>query len=271
MTVPRDTTEITGRTRLVAVLGDPVEQVRAPSLLNPLLAAAGADIVVLPVHVRPDDLDAVVRGLKRTVNLAGLLVTVPYKVRALRYADARSAAAELAGSTNALRRLDDGSWHADNFDGAGFLAGLIEAGHVPQGKQVALVGAGGAGRAIAPALLGAGVERLVLHDLDEARTNELVGRMACHWPGRVAAGSGADLRVADIVVNATPLGMRPGDALPFDPALLRPGALVADIVMKPRETALLRRAAELGHPVVPGEPMLRHQMDLYRSFFGATL
>lgn len=264
----REATHITGRTRLVAVLGDPVAQVRAPELLNPLLAARGIDLVVIPVHARPDDLGTVVRGLQRTANLVGLLVTVPHKISVLRYADVHSEAAGLAGSANALRRLEDGSWHADNFDGAGFLAGLVEAGRPPLGRQVLLVGAGGAGSAIAPALLGAGAARLVLHDPDETRMKEVAAHMERHWPGRVHADPDPDLGAADIVVNATPLGLRPTDPLPFDPARLRADALVADIIMKPRETRLLRMAAESGRPVLPGEPMLRHQIALYHSYFG---
>ncbi|GIG59293.1 shikimate dehydrogenase [Longispora fulva] len=261
----RDATTITGQTRLVAVLGDPVAQVRAPALLNRLFAARGVDIVVIPAHVRPDDLGTVVRGLQATANVVGLLVTVPHKVNVLRYADVRSAAAELAGGANALRRLDDGTWHADNFDGAGFVAGLVEAGHRPEGRHVVLVGAGGAGAAIAPALLGAGVDRLTLSDVDDTRVKEVAERLSPHWPGRIFTGTG--LESADIVVNATPLGMGPDDPLPFDPAESRPGALVADIVMKPRETRLLREAAGLGRPVLPGEPMLRNQMDLYLGYF----
>jgi shikimate dehydrogenase len=262
----RDATTITGKTRLVAVLGDPVAQVRAPSLLNGLFAVD--DVVVVPVHARPDDLAAVMRGLQAAVNLVGLLVTVPHKVAALRYADVRSDAAELAGGANALRRLDDGSWHADNFDGAGFVAGLAQAGHAPDGKRVVLVGAGGAGAAIAPAVLGAGAAQLALHDLDDTRLKEVVEHLRPHWPGQVSVCTEADLSSADIVVNATPLGLRPDDPLPFDPAGLRPGALVADIVMKPRETRLLQRAAGLGYPVAYGEPMLRNQVDLYRTYFG---
>jgi shikimate dehydrogenase len=263
----QDATTITGQTRLVAVLGDPVAQVRAPALLNRQFAVRGVDVVVIPVHVRPDDLDTVVRGLQTTANLVGLLVTVPHKVNVLRYADVRSDAAELAGGANALRRLDDGSWHADNFDGAGFVAGLVEAGHQPCGKHAVLVGVGGAGAAIAPALLGAGVDHLELRDLDGTRLEKAARRLSAQWPGRVTVSTGTDLRSADIVVNATPLGMRPDDPLPFDPAASRPGALVADIIMKPRETRLLREAAELGRPVLPGEPMLRNQMDLYLAYF----
>ncbi|MFI7601016.1 shikimate dehydrogenase family protein [Actinoplanes sp. NPDC049681] len=256
---------ITGRTRLVAVLGDPVVQVRAPALLNELLAADGVDVVVVPVHVRRDDLGAVVRGLQATANLAGLLVTVPHKAEVLRYADVLSDAAQLARAANALRRLDDGSWHADNFDGAGFVAGLVQAGHSPEGRHVALVGAGGAGSAIAPALLTAGARHLTVHDAEEARAKKVAERLGAYWPGRITVGT--ELGAADVVVNATPLGMHPEDPLPFDPAELRPGTLVADIIMKPRETELLRRAAQLGHPVLAGEPMLRHQMELYRAYF----
>jgi shikimate dehydrogenase len=259
---------ISGRTRLVAVLGDPVGQVRAPALVNRLLAGLGADTVVVPVHVRPADLGAVVRGLQKAANLDGLLVTVPHKRRMLQYADVRSRAVELAGSTNALRRQQDGRWHADNFDGAGFLAGLAAAGHPLSRKQVALVGAGGAGAAIAPALLGAGAARLTLYDVDGTTLKEVAERLEPHWPGRVTPAVCPDFGAADIVINATPLGMRPDDALPFDPATLRPGALVADIIMKPRETRLLRTAAELGHPVHFGEPMLQHQLELYCAYFG---
>ncbi|WP_225829849.1 shikimate dehydrogenase [Streptomyces sp. NK08204] len=262
------TPDITGRTRLLAVLGDPVEQVRAPTMLNPVLRALGVDAVLVPVHVRPEDLGDVMRGLRRTANLDGLLVTVPHKTNVLRYADVRSRAAEIAGSANALRREPDGSWHADNFDGAGFLAGLTAAGHRPEGKQVTVVGSGGAGTAVAAALLGAGVAHLTLHDTDGTRARQAAERLDGYWPGRVTATAVARVGEADIMVNATPLGLRPEDPLPFDPATARPGTLVADIIMKPRETRLLRKAAGRGLPVHFGAPMLDHQLDLYCAYFG---
>ena len=206
---------VTGRSRLLAVLGDPVEQVQAPALLNGLLARAGVDTVVIPVHVHPGEFGAVVRGLQQVANLDGLLITVPHKVSVLQYANVHSRAAQLAGSANAMRRQEDGSWHADNFDGAGFLAALIAAGHSPSGRQVALVGVGGAGAAIAAALLGAGVARLTLYDVNRVRLKEAEGHLNSHWPGRVRAVGDPDFVAADIVVNATPLGLLPGDPLPF--------------------------------------------------------
>ncbi|WP_369267135.1 shikimate dehydrogenase family protein, partial [Streptomyces harbinensis] len=110
---------ISGTTRLFAVLGDPVAQVRAPALLNGLFARTGRDAVLVPVQARAADLPAVARGLMRAGNLDGLLVTVPHKAAMLALADEVSPAAALSGTTNALRRTAHGRWHADNFDGAG--------------------------------------------------------------------------------------------------------------------------------------------------------
>ncbi|MHA4816071.1 shikimate dehydrogenase family protein [Streptomyces aculeolatus] len=260
-------TGITGGTRLFAVIGDPVAQVRAPELVNPVLRAVGMDAVLVPVHAPVAHLADVVRGLQRTANLDGILVTVPHKEAARRFAEVHSPAVRLAASTNAMRREPDGRWYAENFDGAGFVAGLVAAGQAPAGRRIVLVGAGGAGSALAPALLAAGAARVQVCDVDRARQTALLARLRPHWPDRVDGGD-PDLRTADIAVNATPLGLRPADPLPFRPAGLPPGALVADIVMKPRETPLLRAARECGLRVHHGHHMLERQLDLYRSFFG---
>ncbi|MFJ1811385.1 MULTISPECIES: shikimate dehydrogenase family protein [unclassified Streptomyces] len=258
---------ISGRTRLFAVLGDPVRQVRAPQMLNPVFAELGVDAVLVPVEAPAAHLGEVVRGLQRAGNVDGLLVTVPHKAAAREFAEVRSAAVELAGATNALRRGADGRWYAENFDGAGFVAGLAAAGHAPAGRRVTLVGAGGAGGAIAAALVLAGVDRLDVVDVDRGRVRTLVDRLSGHAPGRVRAGRLPAGTAADLVVNATPLGLRAQDPLPFDPARLAAGTVVADIVMTPRETRLLRAAGAHGLPVHHGEHMLSQQLHLYREFF----
>ncbi|MBW8481269.1 shikimate dehydrogenase [Actinomadura sp. PM05-2] len=259
---------MTGTTRLLAVLGDPVEQVRAPALVNPLLERLGRDAVLVPVHVRPPDLAAVVGGLQRIGNLDGLLVTVPHKIEVCRFAAELGPAAALTGSANALRRGPGGRWHADNFDGVGFVRGLRARGHEPRGRRVALVGAGGAGAALAAALLEAGAAHLAVCDTDAGRLDALLGRLAARWPGRVTGSAAPRVADAGIAVNATPLGLRPADPLPFDPALLPPGGVVADIVMKPAETPLLRAAAALGRAVHPGLHTLEHQLECYTAYFG---
>ncbi|MFD0430766.1 shikimate dehydrogenase family protein [Streptomyces zhihengii] len=133
---------MSGTTRLYAVLGDPVAQVQAPAMLNPLFTRLGTDAILVPVHVRPGDLDTTVPGLQRVRNLDGLLITVPHKADCLRFADEISPAARLSGSANALRRGPDGRWYADNFDGAGFVRGLRAAGHRPETATVCVAGAG---------------------------------------------------------------------------------------------------------------------------------
>ncbi|MGW4346188.1 shikimate dehydrogenase family protein [Streptomyces sp. NPDC004690] len=259
-----DAVTITGTTRLYAVLGAPVTQVRAPALLNPLFARLGKDAVVVPVDVAPEGLDGAVRGLGAVRNLDGLLVTVPHKPACRALADRVTEAAGLSGSVNAMRRLPDGGWEGANFDGEGFVRALRAAGDDPRGATVCLAGAGGAGSAIAVALLTAGA-RVTVWDVDPGRAAALEARLAPHFPGRLAVSPRhVD---ADLAVNATPMGLRPDDPLPFDPARLRPGTRVADIIMKPRSTPLLRAAREAGLPHHYGEPMLAEQLSLYREFF----
>ena len=260
-------TRISGSTRLYAVLGDPVAQVRAPSLLNPLFARLGTDAVLIPVHVEPDDFAHVFQGLIRMKNLDGILVTIPHKAAALRLADEVSPAAAAAVRLAAQRVDGSGRWTGENFDGTGFVRGLTGAGHLPEGRRIVLMGAGGAGSAIAAALLAAGCAQLTLCDPDTAKLAALVARLEEHWPGRARGEAAPALEDADIVVNATPLGMRPDDPQPFPLRALAPRCVVADVIMKPRETALLKAAAALGHPILHGAHMLDHQLDLYRTFF----
>ncbi|MEV0188300.1 shikimate dehydrogenase [Kitasatospora purpeofusca] len=257
---------ISGHTRLYAVLGDPIAQAKAPALLNRLFAANGVDAVLVPVHAPADRLDEVVRGLKAVANLDGLLVTVPHKLAMCGHADELSEAAALLGSTNALRREPDGRWYGDNFDGAGFVRGLAAAGHHPARLRVALAGAGGAGLAIAAALLTEGAAALTVTDPDRGRANALLERLGTRWPGRVTAAPHPPSDI-DLAINATPLGLHPADPLPFDPAALAPSALVADIIMTPAETPLLRTATAFGLATHPGIHMLTEQLPLYRSFF----
>ncbi|RZS32168.1 shikimate dehydrogenase [Herbihabitans rhizosphaerae] len=256
-----------GATRLYGVLGDPITQVRAPAMVNELFAVESVDAVLVPIHVTAVDLVEVFGGLRRVGNLDGLLVTIPHKAGAVELADRASVAASVAGGANALRRESDGRWYADNFDGVGFVAGLRRGGHDPAGARVTLVGTGGAGSAIAPALLDAGVDVLRLCDRDTARADALAQRLDRLWPGRTAATPTPVLDKVDIAVNATPLGMSTADPLPFDPAAIgRPG-LVADVIMTPEMTPLLAAASAEGHAVHLGRHMLTEQLSLYREFF----
>ncbi|UGQ13428.1 shikimate dehydrogenase [Yinghuangia sp. ASG 101] len=256
---------VTGRTRVFAVLGDPVAQAKAPALLNAEFARVGADAVLVPVHAPTARFAEVVTGLQAAGNVDGLLVTVPHKLAVCAHADELSATAALVGSANALRREPDGRWFADNFDGIGFVRGLAARGHSVRGLRVALAGAGGAGLAVAAALLADGAERIAVRDPDGARSAALARRLGAVWPGRVTDETA--FGPVDLAVNATPLGLRASDPPPFAVADLAPGTLVADLVMEPHETPLLRAAAARGLPIHHGIHMLRCQIGLYARFF----
>jgi shikimate dehydrogenase len=258
-----------GHTRLYAVIGDPVTQVQAPQLMNAVFHEAEVDAVMVPVHAFQGQLTTVLRGLMAMGNCDGILVTIPHKFAVAELVERRSGMVELTGAANALRRDADGGWSAENFDGRGFVAGLKKIGQNLSTGPAVLFGAGGAGVSIAAALLEGGVCRLHVVDPAAEKVAALSRRLSAEWPGAILAGK-PPLHDATLVVNATALGLRAEDPLAFDPAHLRPGTRVADIIMKPRETRLLREAARLGLPVQPGLPMLVEQIPLYCEFFGVT-
>jgi shikimate dehydrogenase len=257
-----------GTTDLYVILGDPVAQVQAPLIFNDIFRRAQRDAVMVALHVSAANLAATFAGLKHIANLRGISLAIPHKGPMLGLVDEASEMAQVVGATNAVRRNADGRWFADMFDGMGFVNGLAGAGHAIKGRNALLVGAGGGGSAIAAALLQQGVAQLRIADIDTARVTTFVARLAARWPGRVAVAASADPAGADLVINASPMGLRPDDPLPIDPARLDAGALVADIIMKPPETALLKAATARGHSTHRGILMFAGQIRPYAEFFG---
>jgi len=256
-----------GTTRLFVHIGHPIAQVQAPRLMNRLLAERQVDAVMVAIDVPPDRLSATVAGLQNIANLDGILVTVPHKIAICGHAQSLSPAVTLAGAANALRRRPDGRWEADNFDGTGFVEGLRAAGHAVEGIDVVLVGAGGAGTAIAASLVLAGVARVVVRDVDTEAAQRLVDRLDRHRRGVAERWREGGAEQADLWINATSMGMKPDDPLPLSVDAIKPGAVVADIVMKPAETQLLRQAAARGLATHAGLHMLQPQIAMYADFF----
>ena len=258
---------IGGSTRLIVAMGDPVAQVRFPEVFTRYCAERGIDAVSIPMHIPAAGLEAAMGGFRVMQNLIGLSVTIPHKGPIVRHLDRLSERARRVGVVNAVRREPDGTLIGDIFDGEGFVAGLRRRAIDLRGARVWLVGAGGAGTAIAFALFDAGVGHLTIRDLDEARAASLVQRLAAYWPGRVAAGT-PDSQTIDLAINATPAGLNPDDPLAFDPAALRADAVVADIIMKPPTTKLLATSETLGRRIHRGHHMLDQQVALYAEFLG---
>ena len=262
-----DLPPITGSTRLFAIVGDPIAQVRSPEMFNALFRAGDVDAVLVPIQVAAADLDEVLPRLQRLGNLGGMVITVPHKIAASRHVDVLLPNAQRVGAINAMARGVDGRWSGEMFDGHGFVAGLRAAGFEPRGRAVHLAGCGGAGRAVAHALGDAGARALTLFDVDPARSEALARQLASHHPG--LSVDAAPLAACDLAVNATPLGMASGDPLPFDPDALPRSTWIADMVMKPEITPLLEAARRSGHPIHLGRHTLEHQVRLVARFFGA--
>lgn len=255
---------------LAGVIGDPVAHSRSPALHAHWLDRYRMRGHYVPLHVSAADLPAVLKTLPR-MGFVGVNVTLPHKEAALALAALASPHARRLGAANTLTFRPDGSFEADNTDGYGFLRSLQQAqpGWLPAAGPAAVLGAGGAARAIVASLLAAGVPRVRVINRNVARAEALARdlgeRVRPHaWPGLSAA-----LGDATLLVNATSLGMTGQAELAPDLDGLPRAAIVCDIVYTPLETDLLRRAAARGNPVVDGLGMLLHQaVPGFERWFG---
>ena len=181
------------------------------------------------MQVPDGDLDVVMAGLTASRNVDGILVTMPHKFTAFAYCASSSERAKLLGVVSVIRRNPDRTWHGDMLDGLAFVKAQKDHGAETEGARVLLVGAGGAGSAIAIALLEAGVRDLVIHDADQSRVATLLGCSSGLGQGRVTAGP-PDPAGCDLVFNASPMGMADDDPLPVDGALLTSSMFVGDVI-----------------------------------------
>jgi shikimate dehydrogenase len=259
--------QIDGETKIVAILGDPIAQAKSPELFNALFERHAVNAVLIPMHVPPAQLGAVLDGLRGIVNLAGVVVTVPHKFAAAAYAANLSDSVRQTGGVNCLRREADGTWSGAMFDGSGFVKGLAACGQVVRNKSVLLVGTGGAGTAVAHALLDAGVISIDLYDANL----ESMGRLEDALRSRRSAASirrgvASAQATRDLIVNATPCGMRAGDPSPIDLTCASQQAVVADLIMKPEQTPLLNAAKARGLTAHSGRHLLESSVETMAAF-----
>ncbi len=259
---------ITGKTRLIVHLGYPTESFKAPMIYNPWFERKGIDTVVVPVGVQAPEYPIVLKALFETTNVHGALVTMPHKVTTLQLVDEVTTTAKIAGACNAILRRRDGSLLGDMFDGAGFVRGVERKGRQIAGARVLVVGCGGVGSAIAASLAAARPAVLGVYDMAGATAEALASRLRQHHPSLLVTTGSKDPDGYDIVVNATPLGMSPGDALPFDVSRISPTTFVGEVVMKEEYTPLLRAALDRGCSVQVGTDMLFEMIPAYLEFFG---
>jgi shikimate dehydrogenase len=261
--------QLSGATRVHFIVGDPIVQVKAPFGVTQAFEALGHNAIVVPAHVSSVDLMAWVGAASLSKNVDGIIVTVPHKFACFDLCSTTSERAAFLRTVNTLRRNVDGTWHGDTFDGLGFVQALRSKGCALQGKKTLVVGAGGAGSAIAHALLLAGVGELAIHDADAlrrpTRRNTLVERLDSLKLGKVSAGS-SDPTGFDIVVNATTIGTKQGDQSPVDSKQFSPEIFIGCVITDPAVTPMIKAARAKGCDTLTGNDMFLGVRDLMIKF-----
>lgn len=256
---------LNGATRVFAIIGDPIVQVKSPPAVTEAMNALGYNGIVVPMHVTPSDFDAFIHGASLAKNLDGLIATVPHKFAAYSHCVSATDRAHFLRAVNVMRRDDAGGWHGDMLDGQGFVDAMRPSGVDPGGKRALVVGAGGAGSAIALALLEAGVTELRVHDQDTGRRDDLTKSLQVRTDAVVRAGS-TDPRGCALVVNATPVGMRTDDPYPVQVEHLASEMFVGDVITEPAATPLIEAARRLGCRTQIGAEMFNAQLNRIRDF-----
>ncbi len=245
-----------GATRLHIIIGDPIAQVRAPAGVSQAFADCGGDAILVAVQVAPSDLPDFLAAMTRVKNLDGIVATIPHKFACYRACQTATERAHFIGAVNLMRRLPDGGWHGDMVDGLGFVGAAKAKGFDPAGVRALQIGAGGAGSAIALALIDAGVRELAIHDSDASRRNVLIERLNARGRGRASIGS-INATGFDMVANATPAGMQAGDPLPVDMATVAPSAYCGCVITRPEVSPFIAAARERGCLTATGTDMYR--------------
>lgn len=257
---------ITGITKIFGLLGHPIAQVRSPQEMNILFESNQLDAVMVAFDVPEAGLAGCFDGLARIGNVEGLGITVPHKISAMTLCQDLSPRARLVGAVNVMRRVGEHAFAGDMLDGEGFVAGLAAAGYMVAGRRICIVGAGGAASAIAVALAERQPAALTLINRSQKRLHALYERLVMYFPAldiRIGQGVGGH----DLVINATSLGLREEDPLPFDPEQVGPGVLVAEIIMTSAITPILHAALRQGAAIHPGRAMLNGQLGAIFQYF----
>ncbi len=256
---------LSGASRIHFIVGDPIAQVKSPAGVTQAFADHGHNAICVPAHVAPAQLADWLRGASLAQNVDGIIVTVPHKFACTDLCATTSDRAAFLHTVNVMRRNANGSWHGDMFDGLGFVTALQDKGCKPAGQKTLLVGAGGAGSAIAHALVMAGVSELAIFDPDEQRCTSLVARLAGLGQCPVKQAS-PDPTGFDIVLNATPVGMKESDPYPLQVDKLDGRMFCACVITAPAVTPFIAAARAKGCATMTGADMFARVRDLLVDF-----
>jgi shikimate dehydrogenase len=260
--------EISGKTRIMFILADPVAHIRGSIVLTRELRALGHDIAISPLHVKPADLARTVQAIRGFQNVVGFGITIPHKIAVASLIDELLPQAKLVGSVNFVRRNADGTLTGDNIDGAGFVDGAKESGIDFKGRRVLQIGAGGAGRSIAFSVAGAGAAALGIYNRTEAKAHDLAKAVKAAYPACDAFTAKPEAAGYDAIINTSSVGMKLDDPLIVDPSHLTAAMTVSEIIMSPEMTPLLLEAQKRGCKISLGKAMLMNQVKRLEKLLG---
>jgi shikimate dehydrogenase len=246
--------QISGRTKITGIFGYPVEHTLSPAMHNAAFKALGLDYCYVPFLVHPDYLKDAVKAI-RALNLCGVNVTIPHKEKVMPLLDEINEEASFIGAVNTIVN-SGGNLIGYNTDGKGFMQSLIESGISVEGKDILIIGAGGASRAVSY-YLSQKTKTLYLYNRNKNRAEKLVQDLKKIRNNVTLIEDISSIERFHIIINATPLGLKKEDPLPFDISLLRPGQTVCDLIYK--KTRLLEEASKKGCATLDGLGMLLWQ------------
>jgi shikimate dehydrogenase len=257
---------VTGRTSIIPLVGHPVEQVKTPGPMNQWFGEHEIDAVVVPMDVRPERVAAFFDVLKATENCVGCTITMPHKQAAFAASDEVSERARRAKAVNIIRRTPSGKLVGDMTDGLAMVVALKQRGVALGGRNVLVIGAGGAGTAIAHAVAEEGAASLTIVEQDQMRQRALMADLDRFYPGLAVSDAVPPGRAIDIAINATPAGMLPHDPYPYPLELLPQARVFADAITRPVVTRWLNEAGRRGARIQTGEEMALAQVPILLTY-----
>jgi len=246
--------DVSGKTKIVGIFGNPIEHTLSPVMHNSAFKMLGLDMCYIPFRVLPGDLQYAVKAVP-ALNLLGVNITVPHKENVIPLLDEIDGEAVFIGAVNTVVN-SNGKLKGYNTDGRGFMNSLSEQGILTEGKDILIIGAGGASRAISY-YLSEKASRLFLYDIDMQKAGKLISDLQKIRNNVYLAEKIDASNRAHIIINATPLGLKQGDPLPVNPDLITSGMTVCDLIYK--KTMLLQEAANKGAVTLDGSGMLLWQ------------
>ncbi len=262
-----------GSTRLFGIIGNPITQVKTPQLLNTMFEACEMNAVCVPFDIPPATFEAALSGLQALNNVDGLVITVPHKTRAMTMVDEVSENAAQVGAINVMRKMPDGRWFGDLFDGIGLVRGISRMGFDVRGARIKQLGAGGAGAAVAHAMAQAGAASITISEPQYQLSEKLSLQLKEFYPTCAIEIDPTPENVSDIdlLINCSPIGMKASDGMPAPFEVFPKTLQVVDIIMTPPETPLLSHARACGCKVTNGRPMIEGQLEAFATFFGLDM